>query len=54
MEHDKCHNCNSTNFEKRNLQTATDMNGEYDVEFNLYCKDCGKYIASFDCGHWEY
>lgn len=54
MNYDRCHKCNSTNFDKRNIKTSKDEDGEFEVEFNLYCKDCGEYIVSFDWGHWEY
>ena len=54
MDYDKCHRCNSKNHEKRNIKTVKDDNEETEVSFNLYCMDCGNYIASFEWGHWEY
>lgn len=56
METDKCSKCNSRNLEKRNIKKSKvgDEEHELEVEFNLYCKACGGYVASFDWGHWEY
>jgi len=49
-----CHKCNSTNHEKRNIKTTKDENDTIEVEFSLYCKDCGSYLVTFYWGHWEY
>jgi len=54
----KCRMCESINNEKRNIQVATlefedGQLKDDEVEYDVYCKDCGSYIGNFSWGYWS-
>lgn len=46
----KCH-CGNYKEEHRNVCI---QDGVGEVEYDLYCKNCGKYLGYFCYGSWEY
>lgn len=49
----KC-DCGCTETERKNVCTEDIEGKKIEVEYSLYCKNCGKYLGSFSYGHWEY
>lgn len=47
---EKCPNCGCKDYEQYNLQYIETTLCEYDVR----CKNCKKYLASWGYGHWQY
>ncbi len=46
--------CGCKETEQRNIYKE-DIGGILvEVEYSLYCKNCGRYLGSFAYGHWEY
>ena len=46
--------CGCKETEQRNI-FSEDINGIFvDVEYSLYCKNCGRYLGTYVYGHWEY
>ena len=46
--------CGCKETERRNVNTE-DIDGvQTEVEYSLYCKNCGTYLGHFAYGHWEY
>ena len=46
--------CGCKETEERNVY-KDDINGIFTtVEYDEYCKGCGKYLGHYSYGHWEY
>ena len=46
--------CGCKEIEERNVY-KDDINGIFTtVEYDEYCKGCGKYLGHYFYGHWEY
>lgn len=46
--------CGCKETEQRNIYKE-DIDGIFvEVEYSLYCKDCGRYLGHYEYGHWEY
>ena len=46
--------CGCTETEERNVYKDDICGTLTPVEWDLYCKNCGKYLGHFAYGHWEY
>ena len=46
--------CGCKETEKRNIRKEDIDGTPVEVEYSLHCKDCGRYLGSFEYGHWEY
>lgn len=46
----KCFHCESKKLESRN-EYYDDV---YLMEYDVYCVDCGKYVAKWSYGYWDF
>lgn len=45
--------CGCEEFEKADVYTEEVHGRPVEVEYKLYCKNCGKYLGSYAYGHWS-